>query len=105
MDAEVKRPEPVFVPAQPDDELPEGIWIPTLNRRQRRALKKMKHLKGRDPQLDEYIDLAQNTTKSEDFKQYMYKQTLEKLQEKSMEERIKEKKENENIEGNEELQS
>lgn len=102
---EVKQPvAPIFEPAKPDDVLPENIWLPPIpNRAQRRALKKMKNMRGRDEQLDKYIDLAQKTTKSEDFKQFMYQRTLEKLKEKSMEERIKEKRENANVEGNQKL--
>lgn len=96
--------KPVFVPAQDGDVLPEGIWLP--NRAERRALKKMKKFKGHDEKLDEYIDLAQKTTKSEDFKQYMYMKTLEHLKEKSLEERLKEKeqqKQDATTEGNENL--
>ena len=63
MDNEVKKPAAVFEPAKPGDILPEGIWIP--NRAERRALKKMKNYKGQDTKLDEYIDLAQKTTKSD----------------------------------------
>lgn len=101
MDEVKQTVAPVFEPAKPDDVLPEDIWLPpVLNRAQRRALKKMKNMRSRDEQLDKYIDLAQKTTKSEDFKQFMYQQILEKLKEKSMEERIKEKKENANVEGN-----
>ena len=80
--------------------LPEGIWLP--NRAERRALKKMKKFRGQDSKLDEYINLAQKTTKSEDFKQYVYMKTLEKLKEKSMEERLEEKEQKANgcVEGN-----
>lgn len=99
--------KPVFIPAQDGDVLPEGIWLP--NRAERRALKKMKNFKGRNEKLklDEYIELAQKTTKSEDFKQYIYMKTLERLKEKSLEERLKEKeqqKQNAIAEGNEDLQ-
>lgn len=103
MDNEVKKPKAVFEPAKPGDVLPEGIWIP--NRAERRALKKMKNYKGQDTKLDEYIDLAQKTTKSEDFKQYVYMKTLQALKEKPMEERIKEKKENARVENHEDVQS
>lgn len=96
----VTKQTPTFEPAKDGDVLPEGIWLP--NRAERRALKKMKKFRGQDSKLDEYINLAQKTTKSEDFKQYVYMKTLEKLKEKSMEERLKEKeqKENGSIEGN-----
>lgn len=98
--SETMKEAPVFEPAKEGDVLPEGIWLP--NRAERRALKKMKKFRGRDSKLDEYINLAQKTTKSEDFKQYVYMKTLEKLKEKSMEERLEEKeqKSNDSVEGN-----
>ena len=98
--SETTKQTPVFEPAKEGDVLPEGIWLP--NRAERRALKKMKKLRGQDSKLDEYINLAQKTTKSEDFKQYVYMKTLEKLKEKSMEERLEEKeqKANDSVEGN-----
>lgn len=82
--------EPIFVPAKPEDKLPEGIWLP--NRAERRAIKKNKK---KHPEAANYIENIKALTKTKEFKQNLYKDLLENLQEK-----IKEKEKNDSIKGN-----
>lgn len=76
----------VFVPAEPGEEAPEGVYVPRLNREQRRWLERAKNrrklAKAQEKSPKFVMPAAKEVLKDEGFSNDLYRGLLENLQKK-----------------------
>lgn len=86
---------PLWEPAKPGEEAPEGVWVP--NRFIRRQMSKKKNQKKGIKNLFGATKKAERYSKKDkEFRQELYKELYENLKKKTenIEEKLKEKNEN-----------